>query len=139
MKSKIDSVQLKMIKLVRLVVLLGAVVSFVSGVWIACSTKVLFSSRTCLALVMGASILVCIYIFSKELKENKIDGTRAIAYFLSLGRCIFFSLTLYGIMEKNIGLIVFFASFAIFFIFLPTWYIAAQNRLKTLDDDGTKE
>lgn len=138
MCSKIDNVQLKLIKAIRMLVFLCAVASLLAGIWITYSTKVLFSSRASLALVLGASVLICIYTFNKDLKENKIDGTRSIAYFLSLGRCVFFSLTLYGIMENNMALIILFASLAVLFIFLPVWYIALQNRLKVIRDENDK-
>lgn len=138
MCSKIDNVQLKLIKAIRMLVFLCAVASLLAGIWITYSTKVLFSSRASLALVLGASVLTCIYTFNKDLKENKIDGTRSIAYFLSLGRCVFFSLTLYGIMENNMALIILFASLAVLFIFLPVWYIDLQNRLKAIRDENDK-
>lgn len=131
MTNKLDNIPFNFIKTVRFVIFVLALFFVISGVWWAYTTGI-FSSRAASGFVIGLSLMHHIYKFSKELNENKINGTRAFAHLLSIGKPVTCGMLVYGIIEKNIGLMLLFLFLAIFFAFAPTWWLFAVNRLNNL-------
>lgn len=97
------------------------------------------SSRACLGYIACVSFMRSVYSFNKEIKTNKVDGIRTLSWIMGLGVPMSFGLATYGIIERDIGIVVFFICSAIFCMFMSIFSVKILNNLKKYFVDENDE
>lgn len=120
MVNEINNCSLRIIKTVRDIVFLYALFVGLKGIWLLIDVGTV-TSQVFLWCSVSILIMVSVYKFSKEIKENKVGGTRTLSWFLGNGVPVSFCALTFGIMEKNLEFIILFSFLAIFFMFISIW------------------
>ena len=122
---------IKSLKFARLIVFALAMFFVFYGIKWA-SINGISSPIVAQCLVPAFVLLVHLYKFNKDLKENKIDGARAMSYFFSAGKAAPAGGLVSGIINRDPWLILACVLLIILFMFASVWIVWFLNYLNNL-------